>query len=154
MPKLQCGNYHNFYFLDVTVDASCANTYDSDSLTVSTPNYPSSYAKHEYCTWKISAPPGRRLKLNSFSYRMESESTCSYDSLNIYDGPSSSSSRIARLCGRGRKSPIESTGNELFLKFKSDESSHHKGFKIYYSYKGTRLHRFVSVIYYNQLYYV
>ena len=62
---------------------------------------------------------------------MESSSNCRYDYLEIYDGASSGSSKIGnRLCGSTRPSNKVSSGNRLYLKWRSDDSEHHSGFKI------------------------
>ena len=124
------------YILALSVVASCKDTSDAEEQTIYSPNYPSSYLHSKHCTWKISAPIGKRLKLDSFSYRIEDHSSCTYDSLKIYDGPNSHSSRKARLCGYSTYHATESTGNHLYLKFDSDGSTSSKGFKIHYSILG------------------
>ena len=116
--------------------ASCKDTSNEEQQTVYSPNYPSSYSHNTHCTWKISAPVGKKLKLDSFSYRIEDHNSCTYDKLSIYDGPSSSSSRKARLCGYNTYYGMASRGNQLYLKFDSDGSTSGKGFKIHYSVIG------------------
>ena len=67
---------------------------------------------------------------------MEHHSACTYDSLKIYDGPSSGSNREANLCGSSTYYGLESSGNTLFLKFRSDGSTNSRGFEIHYSLVG------------------
>ena len=123
------------------VDASCASTYNVRDEAIYSPNYPSPYGHSKQCTWKITAPEGRQLKLNAFEYKIEAHRKCSYDYLNIYDGPNSRSNRINQFCGTSRTAGvIESTGNILFLKFKSDGDTSSTGFKIKFSIKGTIYH--------------
>ena len=120
------------------VDASCAYTYNDGFEEIYSPNYPSAYGHNKHCTWKITAPQGRQLTLNAFEYKIEAHEKCSYDYLNIYDGPNSRSNRINQFCGISRTAGvIESTGNVLFLQFKSDGGTHLTGFTIKFSLKGT-----------------
>ena len=51
-----------------------------------------------------------------------------YDFLSIYDGSSSNSPLIINLKGNLGSFEISSTGNFLFLKFKSDETINFDGF--------------------------
>ena len=67
---------------------------------------------------------------------MESSSGCKYDSLTIYDGPSSTSNRKRSLCGNSYFSGMTSTGNTFYLIFKSDGSTRYKGFELSYSVIG------------------
>ena len=122
------------------MDASCQTTNNEQTRTINSPNYPSSYPNSKYCTWKITAPIGAKLMIKSFSYSMESNSGCEYDSLKIYDGPSTGSFRKANLCGTNEWSTrYTSTSNTLFLVFESDSSTRYKGFQLTYSLIGTNL---------------
>ena len=123
----------DFYQTLGYVEASCRNTYSASSKYINTPNYPSNYGSGIDCTWKLSAPSGKRIKLGSFGYYIEDHSSCQYDYLKIYDGGSSSSRRLTTKCGSGSSSPIYSSGRNLFLRFHSDANTVGKGFRIYYS---------------------
>ena len=87
------------------------------------------------------APAGRVVRVDTFSYDIQQSSQeiangCWADALKIYDGESASSNEIAELCGTNSKSGIVSTGNSLFLDFKSNGYSNFGGFIIHYSLKG------------------
>ena len=64
---------------------------------------------------------------------MEYDSGCDYDSLTIYDGVSSSSHELAKLCGESLPKDIASSSNTLHLRFISDFSVIDDGFVINYS---------------------
>ena len=69
--------------------ASCSSTKNTKNEfegTISSPNYPSKYRNSKRCTWKLTGPAGEKLKLDSFTYDIEKEDACKYDSLRIYDG--------------------------------------------------------------------
>ena len=125
----------DFYWTLGYVQASCRNSYSEypSSKYINTPNYPSNYGNGVDCTWQLSAPPGTRIILSTFSYSLENHSNCGYDYLKIYDGGSTSSSRLATKCGSGSGGTYYSSGRKLFLRFHSDGSTVKKGFRIYYS---------------------
>ena len=123
------------------MDASCANTHDVEAQIINTPNYPSNYGHNKQCTWKILAPQGETLQLDSFSYSMEDCKSCRCDGLDIHDGPNIGSTRIQQLCGNGSAGRIQSTGNVLFLRFYSDDSFQFGGFQINYSLIGASLYK-------------
>lgn len=66
-----------------------------------------------------------------FSFNMEP----SYDFLHIYEGEDSNSPLIGSFQGSQAPERIESSGNSLFLAFRSDASVGMSGFAI--DYKGT-----------------
>ena len=124
-----------YSFIAISIDASCSNTKDEDARTINSPNYPSTYPNSKRCSWKVTAPEGAKLKIERFSYHLEYNSVCRYDYLKIYDGPSSSSYRRARLCGAGSYE-LTSTTNSLYFEFKSDGSNIRSGFELGFSLIG------------------
>lgn len=58
---------------------------------------------------------------------------CSYDYLEVRDGSMLSANLISRLCGNTRPSTQHSTGSSILLRFRTDTSVTHKGFKAKFS---------------------
>ncbi|XP_038590997.1 cubilin-like, partial [Micropterus salmoides] len=56
-----------------------------------------------------------------------------YDYLELRDGSTSNAGFISRLCGNTRPSTQHSTGSSMLLRFRTDSSVTHKGFKAKYS---------------------
>ena len=101
-----------------------------------TPNYPRKYAASKTCYWNINAPSGKRIELRFVDFNLESSSSCQYDYLEIYDGATSSASKLgSKLCGSSRPDNMFSSGNRLYLKWRSDDSEHKSGFKITFNSK-------------------
>ena len=120
--------------------ASCSSTKNTKNEfegTISSPNYPSKYRNSKSCTWKLTGPVGEKLKLDSFTYDIEKEDACKYDSLRIYDGKSTSYNRIAQLCGNKTYHSLTSSSNTLYIEFITDRSGVYGGFEIPYSIDGT-----------------
>ena len=116
---------------DIKITGTCVGTYDNGKSEITTPNYPSSYPDSKQCNWNIEVPQGHLIELKFNDFNLEFHSTCDYDYLQVYDGRSSSSRTInGKLCGSSKPSKILSSGNALFLNWKSDSSQFFKGFEI------------------------
>jgi len=91
---------------------------------IESPNYPSNYPNDKECDWTVSVPAGQRVKLVFQKFDTEA----SYDLVKVYDGGNDGSTLIKDLSGNSVAS-ITSTGNQLYVTFKSDYSTVGKGFK-------------------------
>ena len=133
--KLSHNAFLSYFIINILVYASCSNTYDENSRTINSPNYPNQYPNSKRCAWKITAPIGAKIKLGPSTYSLEPNNECRYDYLDIYDGPNTSSDRKARLCNQDLYELI-STTNSLYLEFNSDGSGVYDGFQFSYSFIG------------------
>ncbi|KAI8496701.1 hypothetical protein Bbelb_253560 [Branchiostoma belcheri] len=96
---------------------------------VTSPKYPGNYGNNENCEWLITVPEGSIIRLTFDSFHTEG----GYDFLTIYDGASDNAAEIKRLTGyHSQISPIISTSNTLFLRFRSDRINRHQGFQLNY----------------------
>ena len=81
------------------------------------------------CGSVITAGSGQTVRLTFHSFSVEADGTaCRWDSLLAYDGSDASGNLLGRYCGDDKPDPIESTGQSLFMKFKSDGSITYAGF--------------------------
>ncbi|CAG2256880.1 unnamed protein product [Mytilus edulis] len=119
----------------IHVSADCAGLVstliaDYNSYkTVTTDDYPSSYANQLTCEWKIdSGLPGDKVAISFLAFNLET----SYDKLKVYDGDSASSSLRSTYTGSLDDTFYISTGQYLFLRFTTDFSVTWSGFKIQY----------------------
>lgn len=63
-------------------------------------------------------------------FHLEAHSSCRFDYLDIFDGPSTSSPLIGRFCGNVVPTErIRSTSNMMTLNFITDASVTHDGFR-------------------------
>ncbi|XP_019616108.1 PREDICTED: deleted in malignant brain tumors 1 protein-like [Branchiostoma belcheri] len=103
--------------------------------TVNSPHYPNNYFNNANCRWTITGSPGSTLEVVVERFQLES----GHDYLNIYDGRSTSSPRLARLDGTGSWRYFYSSSNEVLIHFTSDGSVVDNGFRIrYQEYWGTQ----------------
>lgn len=63
---------------------------------------------------------------------MEAHLECAYDHVEIYDGRDMRSLSLGRFCGTKKAPPVISSGNEMFLRFFSDNSVQKRGFEASY----------------------
>ena len=129
--------YYCFYFKAplVTATSSCANLLvnQTESRGIIWSGYYSHYSPNMDCQWNISA----NTKLELVFLRFETYNSNDY--VNVYDGQSSSSSLIGTFSGSSLPSPITSSGNNLFVEFRSDTSGQYEGFIARYRGKYTML---------------
>ncbi|MBN3298996.1 CUZD1 protein, partial [Amia calva] len=111
----------------------CGGYLTNSRGLLTSPNYPGNYPSNAQCTWTIHASGYSIIQLQ-FSYLMlETDASCQFDSVSVYDGPSTSYPLVGRLCG-GRTRMFNSTRNDLTVVFRSDSSSNYKGFEAVYDF--------------------
>ncbi|TWW71482.1 Cubilin Precursor [Takifugu flavidus] len=111
----------------------CGGTLTTASGGFSSPNYPLPYHPNAECYWTIRTSQGNQLHLSFSDFHLESSASCSYDYLAVYDGSSDSAPQLGRLCGSQQPSTINSTGNQLYIKLRTDSSVAAGGFLASYS---------------------
>ncbi|KAJ8276925.1 hypothetical protein GJAV_G00069430 [Gymnothorax javanicus] len=101
---------------------------------IHSPRYPNNYPDHSDCSWVINVDPGHRVLFNFSVLEIESHSSCAWDYVAVYDGPSEDSPLLGRVCGFTRpNNPFTSTQHTIFVRFRSDLSGNHKGFSAKFS---------------------
>lgn len=106
----------------------------SSGGTFRSPSYPSYYPTNMVCTWKITSPAGKRIKISFNYFRLESGICSSNDFLEVRDGSSSTSIRKGTYCGSYAPT-ITSSGQYLWIRFRSGSLiGYNKGFEARYSF--------------------
>lgn len=126
---------------------------------ITSPNYPSNYPQNIDCVWIITVPNGEAVQLDfEGDFYIESHTgyvsyvlnnhifgtynyltiwifstRCLYDYIEVRDGPTSDAALIGRLCGNTRPSTQHSSGTTMYIRFRTDGSITHVGFKAKYS---------------------
>ncbi|XP_065577276.1 cubilin-like isoform X4 [Artemia franciscana] len=126
---------HGFHITYASIPAipGCGGLLTAPEGTVSSPNHPDSYDHNLVCEWIIRAPVGERLQLQFGEMQLEISTVCRFDYVEIRDGESEDSPSLGRFCGRNLPPIITSLSNHLFVKFRSDYSVSHGGFRARYS---------------------
>ncbi|KAK3779189.1 hypothetical protein RRG08_035183 [Elysia crispata] len=97
------------------------------------PNFPYNYPDNTRCVWTITVDPGFQVRVDFSEFSLEGTDGCSFDYVFIRDGNNQSAEILAEKCGFSILCPITSTGNEMFIEFKSDGSVTRSGFQATWS---------------------
>lgn len=103
----------------------------AESQLLNSPGYPKQYPGGLECLYMIEAQPGRIISLEILDLDLNP----GIDYILIRDGDSPSSRPVARLTGSAKDNTntIISTGNKLYVYFKTHLGDSRKGFSIRYS---------------------
>ncbi|XP_069083227.1 embryonic protein UVS.2-like isoform X1 [Pleurodeles waltl] len=112
---------------------NCGGVFTKDTGTVTSPNYPYGYPRLTVCTWTIVAPPGYKISLNMVTISFPAQSTCTYNSLSIYDDAKPYSNLLGTYCTQA-PGIITSYGNTLRLVFKDAFPRDNNGFLVTYTF--------------------
>ncbi|KAH0623685.1 hypothetical protein JD844_006732 [Phrynosoma platyrhinos] len=104
--------------------------YDPSGHFVS-PNHPAVYPNNVRCVWEIHAERDFYINLIFVYLDLEPLNFCSYDYVEIYDGPPYVAPLLGRICIWGHQTFI-SKSNKMSVVFASDTSYQSTGFRAHY----------------------
>ncbi|EDO47292.1 predicted protein, partial [Nematostella vectensis] len=106
--------------------------FHSSSGEISSYEYPNKYENHVTCIWSISGSNWYRYKLTFESFDLEPSDNCVADFVEIRDGYSFKEV-LGRFCGNKTiPEPVYTSGEFLWMKFKTNNSTRYGGFKAKY----------------------
>ncbi|XP_051048082.1 deleted in malignant brain tumors 1 protein [Phodopus roborovskii] len=111
------------------VNYTCGGFLTQPFGNFSSPFYPRNYPNNARCVWNIEAPNNYRVTLVFRDVQLEGG--CTYDYIEVYDGPHHSSPLIARVCD-GAMGSFTSTSNFMSVRFISDHIITRRGFRAEY----------------------
>ncbi|CAK6953084.1 deleted in malignant brain tumors 1 protein isoform X2 [Scomber scombrus] len=131
----------NDYWATTDSYTNCGGYLYSQSDSFSSPNYPARYPNNAYCTWYIrpSSSSGQIVQLDFPVLDLENDPSCRYDAVYIYDGSSTSSRLLGKVCD-GNGTTFHSSGTYLTVRFRSDSIINSPGFIANYSVVGSCRH--------------
>ncbi|XP_059163658.1 dorsal-ventral patterning tolloid-like protein 1 [Physella acuta] len=101
---------------------------------ITSPNYPHTYPASSTCFWRIPSVPKKVTTITFLDLKIETDESCQYDYLKVYNGSSDTAPLLQRYCGSYTPDPI-SSNNDLYLVFRSDLERVTQGFQLFYSYE-------------------
>ncbi|CAG2112441.1 unnamed protein product, partial [Medioppia subpectinata] len=122
---------HGFHANYSSIDIGCGGVLTTNHGSLTTPNHPNFYPHSAQCSWLIRADIGFVVRLTFTVFALESHRNCSYDFVEIKD---SNNALIGRYCGNRLPPVLTSTGNQLFVSFKSDRRRAQEGFAAAYAF--------------------
>ncbi|KAL3836256.1 hypothetical protein ACJMK2_021695 [Sinanodonta woodiana] len=111
----------------------CGGILLTPTGTIQSPNFPGNYPHSRSCIWRITVQTGRRVSLTFNTMNIESQNTCFYDYVAVYNGILQDSPMIGRYCGSQPQTVVESSGNSMTVLFRSDGSVSNGGFQATYT---------------------
>ena len=105
---------------------------NSSSGVLQSDGYPDKYPYNTRCDWQIIAPPRNQIKLTFQHFDLEYCLDCNCDYVAVHDGLNAGSPRLGQYCTSDKPPSVLSTGRYMFVKFRSDLSSNHQGFRASY----------------------
>uniref|UniRef100_H3CMZ7 CUB domain-containing protein n=1 Tax=Tetraodon nigroviridis TaxID=99883 RepID=H3CMZ7_TETNG len=105
-----------------------------DQGSVMTPGFPEqNYKDGALYQWRITVPKGQRVRLTFTSFDLVPE-VCG-DFVQVFDDYTAGSSSLdkGKFCGKKKPKPVESSGNVMVVRFKSDHRLVSTGFSANYS---------------------
>ncbi|XP_006894385.1 PREDICTED: cubilin-like [Elephantulus edwardii] len=109
--------------------------HDADSSGyVTSPNHPDNYPPHADCIWILSAPPGKLVQLQfEDQFNIEITPNCTSNYLELRDGADANAPILSKSCGTSLPRSQLSSDETMYLRFRTDNSPTHVGFKAKYS---------------------
>ena len=112
----------------------------SSSGQLASTGFPNNYQSSTTCSWRITAPPNYRVKVNFSHFELEENPLghCNerHDRVLLLDGGTVSSALIGLYCGtHTEKFSVRSTGRDIFIQFQSDSDTVARGFHAYYAFE-------------------
>ena len=80
----------------------------------------------------------QQIFLSWSTFLLEGTDDCSYDSVEVFDGPDSNSASLGFFCDRHLPPAITSSSNMLTIRKLTDGSQSDKGFQLNYKQFGER----------------
>ncbi|KAL3871672.1 hypothetical protein ACJMK2_039656, partial [Sinanodonta woodiana] len=128
----------NGFRMFYTADWPCNTTFTEDDGQFATLRWPRKYPSKTSCVWSIQAPLSCTILLRFTLVELEDHvgSSCStaYDVIEVFDGDSDQSKILKAFCGVSAPVSFNSSGNFLYIKFRSDNRVQMRGFHAAYKF--------------------
>ncbi|KZR96520.1 Uncharacterized protein APZ42_009099 [Daphnia magna] len=108
----------------------CNNHFEENTGTIKSPNYPTFYPNSVDCRWNIKVEPGSKVRLLFALFETQADA----DYLYVYDGPTLRSTLLLTKSGLvPTPFVVNSSTNQVLVRFVSDEDTSSPGFLAAYS---------------------
>ncbi|NWV53632.1 CUZD1 protein, partial [Daphoenositta chrysoptera] len=121
-----------YFFSPASRTEDCGGELTGPNGTFSSPNYPAPYPEFRYCVWHIQAPKNSKINLQFQDFFLELDRYCQLDFTAVYDGPTTDSGLLGKVCGRAQPT-FESSSNVLTVVLSTDDTNSYRGFSAQYS---------------------
>ncbi|XP_029168402.1 cubilin-like [Nylanderia fulva] len=124
----------------------CGGMMTTVTGDIMSPNFPQPYSSNADCYWKIAVAAGSLVQVVIVDLDLENHIRCRFDFIEIFDGISHRTNG-RRYCGTTYPKIIQSTSNQMTIRFRSDYSYSTRGFHLKYETQcHNKLHGYYGVI--------
>ncbi|XP_012636747.2 CUB and zona pellucida-like domain-containing protein 1 [Microcebus murinus] len=123
--------FYYFFSSDISIP-NCGGYLDALEGSFTSPNYPKPHPELAYCVWHIQVEKGYKIKLNFKEIFLEIDDHCKFDFVAVYDGSSTDSGLIGKVCGRV-KPTFDSSSDSLTVVLSTDYANSYRGFSASYT---------------------
>ncbi|NXU80158.1 CUZD1 protein, partial [Oreotrochilus melanogaster] len=111
---------------------NCGGQLTGPNGTFTSPNYPAPYPEFTYCVWYIQTAKNSKIKLQFQDFFLELDPNCQFDFTAVYDGLTTDSGLIGKVCGLTQPT-FESSSNTMTVVLSADYANSYRGFSARYS---------------------
>ncbi|GCC20984.1 hypothetical protein chiPu_0000153 [Chiloscyllium punctatum] len=110
----------------------CREEFFELTGTLTSPNYPNGYSRNQECIYTISVENNKQILLNFTHFQLDGHQTCTSGYVEVRNGGYETSPLVGQYCGSKAPPPIISHSNQLWIKFKSDNTLQYRVFKAHW----------------------
>ncbi|NXK46194.1 CUZD1 protein, partial [Chauna torquata] len=121
-----------YYFSPETTTENCGGSLTGPNGTLTSPNYPAPYPPFTYCIWHIQTAKNSKINLQFQDFFLELDQNCQFDFLAVYDGLSTNTGLIGKVCGLSQPT-FESSSNVMTVVLSTDYANSYRGFSAQYT---------------------
>uniref|UniRef100_A0A4W5NF98 Zgc:154142 n=1 Tax=Hucho hucho TaxID=62062 RepID=A0A4W5NF98_9TELE len=115
--------------------AGAGGALQGDRGDLLTPGFPAqNYENGALYQWRITVPEGEKIRLTFSSFDLVPEACRDY--VDVYDGHKTGSAMLGRFCGSKNPGRVDSSGNTMVVRFKTDATLTSKGFSATFTKTG------------------
>ena len=112
----------------------CGGSLTEDGQLFHSPGFPGAYEHETDCSWIATAPENSVNVLTFLLFDVEGlhnggANLCYFDYVEVHDGADGNAPLIGRYCGPQTPPQTMSTGNLMYIRFKTDASINGDGFQ-------------------------
>ncbi|NXL52979.1 CUZD1 protein, partial [Podilymbus podiceps] len=111
---------------------NCGGQLTGPNGTFTSPNYPAPYPEFTYCVWHIRTAKNSKINLHFQDFFLELDQNCRFDFTAVYDGLSTNTGLIGKVCGRSQFT-FESSANVMTVVLSTDYANSYRGFSAQYT---------------------
>ncbi|XP_075360511.1 CUB and zona pellucida-like domain-containing protein 1 [Mycteria americana] len=121
-----------YFFSPETKIENCGGQLTGPNGTFTTPNYPAPYPAFTYCVWHIQTAKNSKINLQFQDFFLELDQNCQFDFTAVYDGLTTNTGLIGKVCGRAQPT-FESSSNVMTVVLSTDYANSYRGFSAQYT---------------------